>query len=116
MDEVYGFIQQADVGIALLYPIKNYLTSLPVKAFEYMAAGKAFIMSDFPFWKQMFGECALFADPFKPDEIAGTIEKLMEDKGLLKKLGNMGKELIETKYAWEMEEERLFELYKRVLS
>ena len=115
MDEVYGFIQQADVGIALLYPIKNYLTSLPVKAFEYMAAGKAFIMSDFPFWKEMFGECALFADPFNPDEIAEKVRELVENKELTKKLGARGKELIETKYSWEMEKKGLFELYKRIL-
>lgn len=115
MDEVYHHVQQADVGIALLYPIRNYLTSLPVKAFEYMASGKPFIMSDFPFWKEMFGECALFADPFKPMEIAERITDLKTNKELLSSLGEKGKELIETKYSWEVEQEKLFELYNRIL-
>ncbi|MCK4638215.1 MAG: glycosyltransferase, partial [Bacteroidales bacterium] len=39
LDEVYGYIKLADIGLAILYPIKNYLTSLPVKTFEYMAFG-----------------------------------------------------------------------------
>ena len=116
MDEVYRHIQQADVGIALLYPIKNYLTSLPVKAFEYMAAGKPFIMSDFPFWKDMFGDCALFADPFKPTEIAERITELKKNKELLLSLGEKGKALIETKYSWELEQNKLFDLYKRLLN
>ena len=36
-------------GIVTLKPIINYLDSLPVKMFEYMAAGLPVIASDFPF-------------------------------------------------------------------
>ena len=115
MDEVYQFIHKADVGIALLYPIKNYLTSLPVKAFEYMAAGKPFIMSDFPYWKEMFGECALYADPLNPTEIADKIDKLKNNKTLLSNLGEKGRDLVHSKYSWELEKQKLLNLYKRLL-
>lgn len=52
MDQVYPYIKAADIGIALLYPAKNYVTSLPVKAFEYMACQKPIIMSNFDYWKK----------------------------------------------------------------
>ncbi|MBP7497424.1 MAG: glycosyltransferase [Bacteroidales bacterium] len=70
LQEVYKYIAAADIGIALLYPMKNYLESCPVKSFEYMALGKAVIMSDFPYWKETYKDIAIFINPYQPKEIA----------------------------------------------
>lgn len=115
LKEVYRHVASADIGIAMLYPIENYLGSLPVKAFEYMAFGLPMILSDFPFWKKLFGECALFANPHHSKEIAKAILKLLEDKDLCDRLGARGKEMVQQEMNWETESHRLLTHYKRVL-
>jgi glycosyltransferase involved in cell wall biosynthesis len=116
LDEVYGYLKLADVGIALLYPIKNYLTSLPVKAFEYMALGLPMILSDFPFWIETFTGCAEFANPFKPDEIVTKLKLLLTDTQHSAKLGSTSRQMIENGYSWEVESTKLINLYKEILN
>lgn len=115
LEEIYPYLKVSDLTIAMLYPIKNYLTSLPVKAFEYMAMGKPMVLSDFPYWKEIFGNCAYFANPHNPSDIAEKIQVLLSNKSLRKELGENGRKAVEEKYSWESEEKNLFDLYNRVL-
>jgi len=115
MPEVYALIKQADVGIAMLYPIKNYITSLPIKAFEYMAFGKPILMSDFDYWKHVFEGTALFADAYDVDNIASKVKQFVEDKDLRSRLGEVGYALVRNELNWEKEAEKLFSLYNRIL-
>ncbi len=115
LEEVYSYMK-VDIGISILYPVKNYVTSLPVKAFEYMACSLPMIMSNFPYWKEIFGECALFANPDAPKEIAEKIFYLLDNPDKAKKLGNNGRRLVEKKYSWEAEQRRLLDIYERVLN
>jgi len=116
LEEVYSYIKVADIGISMLYPVKNYVTGLPVKAFEYMACSLPMVMSNFPYWKEIFGECALFADPYNPKEIAEKILYLLDNSDKAKRLGNNGRKLVEKKYSWEAEQRRLLDIYERVLN
>jgi glycosyltransferase involved in cell wall biosynthesis len=115
LEEVYSYMKVVDIGISILYPIKNYLTSLPVKAFEYMACGLPIIMSNFIYWQKIFGECALFADSQDPKDIAKKIDILLCNEDLRIKLGKAGRSLTEEKYSWENESKKLIELYKNLL-
>lgn len=112
IEEVYGYMKKSDLGIATLYPVKNYLNSLPVKAFEYMACGLPIVMSNFPYWQELFKDCALFADPKDPKDIAERINVLLEDINLRIRLGKAGRDLVEKKYSWEAESTKLLDLYK----
>ena len=103
LEEVYGYMKKSNIGIAILYPIKNYLNSLPVKAFEYMSCSLPIIMSNFPYWQEIFKDCALFADPKDPKDIATKIEYLLKNPGIAKKLGTRGRNLVEKKCSWEAE-------------
>ena len=116
LEEVYGYLKLADVGIALLYPIKNYLKSLPVKAFEYMALGLPMILSDFPYWIETFSGCAEFANPFKSDEIVIKLNLLLADEQISGKLGTTSRKMIENGYSWEVESLKLINLYKEILN
>jgi glycosyltransferase involved in cell wall biosynthesis len=112
--EVYEYMKAADIALAVLHPIKNYLTSLPVKAFEYLACSVPMIMSDFSFWQEMFADCALFANPLDPEEIGKKINLLMTDKELGQRLAETGKRLVWNEYSWEAEKKHLFNLYREL--
>ncbi|GAH33102.1 unnamed protein product, partial [marine sediment metagenome] len=113
--EVYEYMKGADIGISILYPIKNYITSLPIKAFEYMACSLPMVMSNFPYWQETFGEFALFVNPYEPNDIADKILYLLDNPDKAKQLGDRGRDLAEEEYNWEAESKKLVELYKKLL-
>lgn len=115
MDKVYSYLKMADIGIANLYHKPNYLTSLPIKAFEYMASGLPIIMSDFPYWINTFSQCALFVNPLDPDDIKNKIEQLLSDNVTRMRLAEAGKKLVLEKYTWEEESKLLIENYKTLI-
>jgi glycosyltransferase involved in cell wall biosynthesis len=115
LTKVYEYMKAADIGISVLYPIKNYLTSLPIKAYEYMACSLPIVMSDFIYWKEIFGECALFTDPYNPKDIADKILYLLDNSDKAKQLGDKGMQLTKEKYNWETESKKLVELYEKLL-
>ncbi len=114
LEEAYSFMKSVDIGISILFPVKNYLTSLPVKTYEYMACSLPVVMSDFPYWKEIFGRLALFADPYNPKSIAQQILFLLENKDKAVELGRKGRELVEKQYNWEIESQKLIELYSKL--
>ncbi|MCP5047326.1 MAG: glycosyltransferase family 4 protein [bacterium] len=114
--EVYGYMKVADIGLSVLHPIKNYLGSEPVKAFEYLACGIPMIMSDFPYWREIFGDCALYSDPASPESIAANIQLLLDSEEKRETLGKTGETLIREHYSWEMERKRLVALYDGLLA
>lgn len=116
LEEIYPFIKVADLGIALLYPLKNYLTSLPVKAFEYMTCSVPILMSDFPFWIRKFGDCAYFTDPYSSEKIAEVLQKILQDKEMMKAKGKAGRALVEQNYSWETEEKILAACYDELFA
>ena len=111
-EEIYQYLKACDIGIALLYPIKNYLVSIPVKAFEYLAAETAMIMSDFPLWKERFKNCAIHVNPYEINSITESIKLLINDVELRKKLISNGRSLVQNEYSWESESERLIKACK----
>ncbi len=114
-EEIAPEILKADIGLALLYPVKNYLMSYPVKAFEYMSAGLPIIMSDFPYWKKLFNGCAIFVNPIDSDEIYQAIINLIENPERREKMGALGLQMVENEYNWEPEAKKLIRLYVNLL-
>jgi len=116
LKEVYGYMKIADIGICLLYPIKYYLTSLPIKGYEYMACSLPIVMSDFPYWKNTFAGCALFTNPHIPAHIAENILYLIDRPDEANRLGAHGRQLSQQEFNWETESNRLITLYKNLLN
>ena len=113
--EVYSYLKLANIGLATLHPQHNYLTNLPVKAFEYMACTLPVVMSDFPYWREVFEGAALFVAPQSPEAIAGAIRRLLEHPEEARALGQAGRRMVETMYSWEQESDKLLALYDRIL-
>ena len=78
-----------------------------------MAMGLPVIMSNTDYnikinGTEQFGICV---NPCDVNEIAKAINYLLEDSNLAEELGRNGRRLIENKYNWEIEEQKLFNLY-----
>lgn len=111
LSEVYPIMRTADVGFVILYPEKNYLNSLPIKAFEYMACGLPMIMSNFPYWVNEFDSCSKFVDPNSSDEIKASINWMINNLEDRLKMGVIGKKAVNERYSWEMESKTLISMY-----
>jgi len=102
------------LGLVVLKPTKAYVDSLPVKMFEYMAAGLPVIASDFPLWREIIEEskCGLLVDPESPKSIASAVDELLEDPTVAEQMGIRGREAVLSKYNWNVEAKKLVDFYK----
>jgi glycosyltransferase involved in cell wall biosynthesis len=80
-----------------------------------MALSLPMIMSDFPLWRDLFHECALFVNPIDPRDIAEKMTMLIDDVELRRRLGRAGRRLVERNFSWETEVTKLDSLYRRLL-
>lgn len=104
-------------GIVCLHPLPNYVTALPIKLFEYMAAGLPVIASDFPILKEIVegNKCGICVNPLNPEEIAGAIKYLMQHRSEAEEMGKNGRNAVVNRYNWEMENKKLSKLYGYIL-
>jgi len=115
--EMFGYLQRADIGLAVLHPDGNYVHSLPTKMFEYMMLGKPVVVSNFPLWDGIVREagCGVTVDPLVPEDIAGKIAALMTDENRRKQMGENGRRAVFEKYNWSSEEEKLISCYRKLI-
>lgn len=113
-EEVQHILGKAMAGLVTLHPIINYKDALPVKMFEYMAAGIPVIASDFPLWREIVvgNECGICVDPLDEKQIADAIQYLVDHPEEAKRMGDNGRRAIEQKYSWEMEARKLIAMYE----
>lgn len=103
--EVPATISGADVGLALLHALPNYLESQSTKIYEYMAAGKPFIASNFPAWVEQLGpfDCGIFVDPYDPAAVASAVDHLASDRSGAQEMGSRGREAFENFFTFDRE-------------
>ena len=114
----FCIMAQCHVGMALLAPVTNYLTSFPTKLFEYMALGIPVITSDFPLYREIFQneECGFLVNPDKPDEVADAIQFLINNPEKSRCMGEKGRKLVMKRYNWNTEFKKLLEFYSWILN
>jgi len=114
---LYQEMKQSDVGLVCSLPKLADTTSLPVKLFEYMAAGLPVIASEFPLWREIVegNKCGICVNSKEPGEIGKAIEYLIEHPEEAKKMGKNGRKAVLNKYNWGKESKKLITVYKKLL-
>ena len=115
VQRLYGSVR---AGLVVLHPEPRFMTSFPVKMFEYMAAGLPVIASDFPLWREIIGEaeCGLLVDPLDPAAIARAIDWVISNPREAEEMGRRGRAAVERQYNWDAEAHKLVEFYNRLLA
>ncbi len=103
-------------GLVTLHPEPNYLDALPVKMFEYMAAGIPVIASDIPLWRAIVDreQCGICVDPRDPAAIAEAIDMFVLYPELARTMGENGRKAIVERYNWPVESAKLLAFYAHI--
>lgn len=117
-EEIKKLYDHSYMGLLLLRPRENFKDSLPIKMFEYMAAGIPVLASNFSLWKEMIEDnrCGVCVDPLDVGEVRKQIERLLADKALAEEMGRNGRALVVNKYNWHREKEKLKDFYTQILN
>lgn len=104
---------RAIAGLVTLHPTSNYIEALPVKMFEYMAAGIPVIASDFPLWRSIIDveRCGICVDPLDAKAIAEAIDYLATHPKVAYQMGANGRRAVMATYNWALQATRLLEFY-----
>jgi glycosyltransferase involved in cell wall biosynthesis len=103
-------------GLVTLHHAPNYLDALPVKMFEYMAAGIPVIASDIPLWRGIVeaSGCGVCVDPRDPAAIATAIDLFVLHPELARAMGANGRRAVMERYNWPVEADKLIAFYDRL--
>lgn len=117
-EELHQLLSRARAGLVTLHPTPNHVESLPIKLFEYMAAGIPVIASDFPLWRKLIEDasCGLLVRPESPEEVSAAIQQLLREPATAERWGRNGRQAIEEHYNWQKEGARLMTFYDRLIS
>jgi glycosyltransferase involved in cell wall biosynthesis len=112
--KVLKLLNRYDAGMICLHPLPNYVTALPIKLFEYMAAGLPVIASNFPILREIVegNKCGVCVDPLNVEEIVNAIQYIMSYGN---ELGENGRKAVLQKYSWEKESIKLTQFYRDIL-
>jgi glycosyltransferase involved in cell wall biosynthesis len=113
---ISNLIKDADICFDLRERNFIYNNSLPIKIFEYMAAGKPFIFSDIRPIRKELGEitCGFLVDPADKEEIVKKVEAYISTPALLKQHSENGRKIIENGKNWECESEKLISFLEQL--
>jgi glycosyltransferase involved in cell wall biosynthesis len=111
--ELVKLLARACAGLVLFQPAKAHLKALPNKLFEYMAAGRPVIASDFPLWREIVTEagCGLLVDPLDPRAIAEAMNYILARPDEAAAMGGRGRAVVEGRRNWEAEFPKLIRFY-----
>ena len=117
-EQIVDLYEQCRAGLIVLHPEPRFLTSYPIKMFEYMAAGLPVIASDFPLWREIIlgAQCGVVVDPLDSKAIASAIEWMIEHPVEAEEMGQRGRLAVEQRYNWSKEWKKLDALYHRLLA
>lgn len=112
-EEVTGLYAECQIGLLPFRDVPNHQGAVPNKMFEYMAAGLLVVANRFESWefileKEQAGVFVPFSDV---NVTASEIRKLIGEQEKVYKMGLNGQRLVSERFNWDVEYERLRNLY-----
>lgn len=117
-EQVRSLMTQSRVGLVVLKATGDYEDALPVKLFEYMAAGLPVIASDFPLWRGIVEDCAggYTVEPEDRQAICTAVKALLDDPDMAYATGEKARAKVFERYSWDTEMRSLDQFYKTLLN
>lgn len=115
--EMKRLMAASRIGFVLYPGDVNYAERIPIRIFEYMAAGLPFVASDLPTTSQFtagHGVADLVAVG-EPKAFAAAIVGLLEDPARRAEMSRRGPQLVLERYNWELESQKLADLFYELL-
>lgn len=104
-------------GLVVLKPVAHEMVTLPIKLFEYMAAGIPVIASDFPLWREIVedAECGILVDPEETASIVSAMQWIADNPVEAERMGERGRRAAVARYSWDSEARNLVAFYRERL-
>lgn len=111
---IADLLSESRAGLVLLKPIPHEMVTLPIKLFEYMAAGVPVISSDFPLWREIVegAQCGLLVDPEDVAATTAAMQWILDNPDEAQAMGERGRRAVEQVYSWENEANTLVAFYR----
>src|SRR5206468_11704614 len=100
---------------AALFVLPSFLETFGRPLLEAMAAGTPLVAADLPVFREIAGEAALYADPFRVEDLAGVIAQALDSTGAREARTRSGFERAR-RFSWDRAAARHLALFSRVLS
>ena len=116
-DEIPGHLAAMDVAVAPGTPSENFYFS-PIKLFEYLAAGRPVVAGAIGQIEELVtdGETALLFEPGRSDRLAATLERLVTDPALGRRIGENGRAWVCRERTWAANAARVVEIARELMS
>ena len=113
------YINASDVCVAPFVLARNDKIGLsPLKVYEYMACGKTVVASRISGVSDLLKESSggIAITPEKPDELADTVIKLLQNEDIRKQMGINGREYVVENYSWARVVKKVADVCENVIS
>ena len=116
-DEVRELARRSAVAFAPYPGDPHYRVALPMRLFDYMAWGVPFVSSEFAALQELVDglEPGIMVPPGDVDGYANGLARILGDPAFGDELGRNGTELVRSRLNWDVESQRLLELYDDLL-
>ncbi|MGO9316341.1 MAG: glycosyltransferase [Terracidiphilus sp.] len=116
--ELMSYLNKATIAVAVDLRVPRRIRAVPVKVFEYMAAGLPIVASDLPSQIEVVGgnNAGLLAKPEEPETFVRAILQLLDDRELAARLGENGRNAFLKYYCWESQQELIANYYRSIMN
>jgi glycosyltransferase involved in cell wall biosynthesis len=117
LEEGYSMAKNMDIGVCIIWPMKNSVESYPTKLFEYMRCGLPIITSNFALYREVVEEnnCGICIEPFDVLELKKAVIAMHMDVKKSELMAKNGKNTVFEKYDWKSQTPILSKVYECLL-
>jgi glycosyltransferase involved in cell wall biosynthesis len=115
--QMRDFMGRAKVALILYPGHANYGARIPLRIFEYMAAGLPFVASDLPTTTMFVRDTgtAVLTEPGSASAYADALTTLLRDGGLRERMSARGPVVAREHFNWRVESRKLTMLYRELI-